>query len=300
MNNPNIGWLYYRDYYQKLKEELLAKGRDNLEDLELDLETKNERIFQQRLSADTSKLIDVKSCNCSFTAKTRYPGLMVGTGTQHSIQNAEELKLGFAFDHTTGLPYIPASSVKGLVRSFFPSRLKQAASKYEPGSPKEVALRKKAVMLEKLITQFLLPNAALADKLSTDGLKALELHIFEGINPQDGKPQSIYNRDIFFDAYPVGSFYKGKAEREEGRFLGAGAITPHGRDPLKNPIPIRFLKILPEVVFKFQFQLHSVNINGVNITELHKYMLFQQIITRFGVGAKTNVGYGKMVEGNNQ
>lgn len=31
-----------------------------------------------------------------------------------------ELKLGMQFDHTTGLPYIPGSTVKGVLRSFFP------------------------------------------------------------------------------------------------------------------------------------------------------------------------------------
>ncbi|MDP3829957.1 MAG: RAMP superfamily CRISPR-associated protein, partial [Ignavibacteriaceae bacterium] len=52
-----------------------------------------------------------------FELTTIYPGLLIGSGYNHEIGNQEnELKLGFFFDYTTGLPCIPGSSVKGVLR----------------------------------------------------------------------------------------------------------------------------------------------------------------------------------------
>ena len=52
----------------------------------------------------------------------------------------------------------------------------------------------------------------------------------------EGEGKSIYNRDVFFDAVIVESDKK-------KRILCSDSITPHGNNPLKNPVPITFLKI---------------------------------------------------------
>ena len=39
----------------------------------------------------------------------------------HETNNQGELKLGFFFDHTSGLPMLPGSSVKGAIRGAFPN-----------------------------------------------------------------------------------------------------------------------------------------------------------------------------------
>jgi CRISPR-associated protein Cmr6 len=102
--------------------------------------------------------------------------------------------------------------------------------------------------------------------------------IFEAVI--DGNPMSLYKRDIFHDAY----LSKGN---DVGLFLGKDYITPH-KDPLKNPIPIKFLKILPNVKITFQFELRDNLISAID-----KKNLFERILKDFGVGAKTNVGYGQ-------
>jgi CRISPR-associated protein Cmr6 len=89
--------------------------------------------------------------------------------------------------------------------------------------------------------------------------------------------------DIFFDAVII----KGNPQN---RFLGDDYITPH-KAATKDPIPLRFIKILPEVSFRFAFLLHDGS-----ITKEQKEALFKQIILDFGLGAKTNVGYGKFTE----
>lgn len=55
-----------------------------------------------------------------FDLKTLYPGLLVGIGNVHeSGEGDNEIRLGFSFDFVTGMPYIPGSTVKGVLRSVF-------------------------------------------------------------------------------------------------------------------------------------------------------------------------------------
>ena len=92
--------------------------------------------------------------------------------------------------------------------------------------------------------------------------------------------ESIFeNSDIFFDAVVF---------KVKDKLLGDDYVTPH-KDELKNPIPIRFLKVLPEVTFEFYFRLDD----GDSVTKEDKANLFKEILLDLGVGAKTNIGYGK-------
>ncbi len=112
---------------------------------------------------------------------------------------------------------------------------------------------------------------ALLDDENVD-VKALEEEIFD-------------NADIFYDAHII------KADAY-GRILGDDYITPHS-DPLKDPIPLRFIKVLPEVSFLFQFELSSEG----SLSKNEKKSLFRKILEDLGLGAKTNVGYGKLTTG---
>jgi CRISPR-associated protein Cmr6 len=292
---PNLGWLFYKDYYSHLESSFRKEPGKKPKDLPLDLKNKNDVIIGQTLGGYSSAELRSDLTNSSFPATIKYPGLMVGLGAQHSIGHEEEVKLGFTFDHTTGLPYLPASSVKGLLRSYFPSRLRAAASDTKRPESERKALKKKADRLLVLMNRFLFPKSDLSCELSEADLEKLERHIFEGVLPEDGQThESVYLRDIFFDAFPVSTEYKGSGSKDNGRFIGFGAITPHGANPLKNPIPLRFLKVLPGVVFQFQFRLFDSQVGNVKVSTFHKFQLFQQIITHFGIGAKTNVGYGRV------
>jgi CRISPR-associated protein Cmr6 len=99
-------------------------------------------------------------------------------------------------------------------------------------------------------------------------VKALEAEIFE-------------HADIFFDATII------KADIN-GRVLGDDYLTPHS-DLLKDPVPLRLIKVLPDVTFLFQFELQP----GI-LSKPQKERLFRTILTDLGLGAKTNVGYGKL------
>ena len=119
----------------------------------------------------------------------------------------------------------------------------------------------------------------IADNQSLD-VKKLEIEIFG----QDGKSNEVVaGKDIFFDAVII----KGN---KNNKILADDYITPH-KEAIKNPIPLRFIKVIPEVTFEFSFDLKD----GLLSIEKKK-KLFSQIILDFGLGAKTNVGYGKFQE----
>ena len=107
----------------------------------------------------------------------------------------------------------------------------------------------------------------------------------------EGEGKSIYNRDIFFDAAIIQADSK-------GRILCSDSITPHGDNPLKNPIPITFLKIAPGCKLEFRFKLVDTVIvkegKTLTLTAAQKLDIFKEILTTVGIGAKTNVGYGQL------
>lgn len=240
-NQPNIGFLFYKDYYDSyFWDKIFFCNID--EDKEKYFQNKNDNILKQNLLFPTEPV-----GKDFFTLKTIYPGLLLGTGYMHEVGNDDEFKIGFYFDYTTGTPYIPGSSVKGLLRSAF-----KASESY----------------IREIIN-----NNSLFSNINEICISDLENEIFEG-------NKSIYDRDIFFDAVPI------KSDNIGGCFLGEDFITPH-KDPLKDPTPIKFLKVLPNVVFRFEFNLKD----GL-LSATQKLALFKQIILDLGIGAKTNVGYG--------
>jgi CRISPR-associated protein Cmr6 len=105
----------------------------------------------------------------------------------------------------------------------------------------------------------------------------------------EGEGKSIYHRDIFFDAVIVEACKNGN-----GPILCSDSITPHGANPLKNPVPITFLKIAPGCKLEFRFKLVDTEIAGKKLSANDKLKIFKEILRTVGVGAKTNVGYGQL------
>ena len=213
------------------------------------------------------KLLEVNAkdepmnANNSFKLKTYYPGLLIGSGYIHGLSNDFDAKLGFYFDHTTGLPLIQGSSIKGMLRSCFGLSVnKNELDKYT--TQKETLIRE------------------LMDKKELD-VSALAKEIFEGIDPITLEQKSIYERDIFYEARVIES---------SDKLLKDDYITPHGKNPLLNPTPIRFIKVAPNVTFEFNFDLKDSTL----ATAKEKEKLFITLLEDFGIGAKTNVGYGQL------
>jgi len=318
MNTPNIGWLYFKDYlrqginsailFQNAPEERNEKERK--EYFEKHFAQKNKVILVQEFSPDISTALNSELAKSCISLKTNYPGLTLGTGYTHEINETGEFKLGFFFDHTTGYPCIPGSTVKGCLRSMFPKKEGDDADELSNASEKYNYLASVIRELSNLKEGFIAENELGEEYDQKEHPKRvsfidqLELEIFEGKIPAikengtiENQPISIYERDIFFDAYLVSTDHPAiNRSNYQNRkpFIGDDYITPHVNrkkpemSPFTNPIPLMFMKILPEVIIQFQFDVK----NGL-LTKEQKEELFRRLLLDFGIGAKTNVGYGQ-------
>lgn len=216
-----------------------------------------------------------KAVSATFSLETTYPGLILGTGYKHETNSLDEITIGFYFDYVTGLPIIPGSSVKGVLRSFFPcSGLLSDRAKPELQATKYAYLRK------------CLEHVGAPPPEGEGWIDKIEADIFAG------------QRDVFFEA----TLTKTDAE---GKILGPDFITPHGDNPLRNPIPLRMVKVLPKVTFSFAFKLTDTVLNEkqegeaktvYTLTAAQKERLFRILLLVGGVGAKNNVGYGNLTD----
>lgn len=329
MSSYNLGLAFYRKYYEDwdfTKDEAKkglqdveyprdkndVKGREKMEQTYFAFKSKP--LKEQTIPASSLYGYSDKHVNESIQLTTTYPGLLLGSGYAHGIGKQGEHKIGFYFDHTTGLPVIPGSSIKGALRSVFPLRYSEKAKETEKKSKpkeaeeyKEEADNRRQYLLDLIKNRLKLP----AGEVNGDWIDRLEREIFDGIydfNKEKPKYMPTTFRDIFHDAILSGP--------ENTTFLGDDFITPHKNttkdkipDALKNPNPIQFLKVLPGKSFTFQFRLtDSYFFLNTHTQELekkkrllsaeHRRLLFQAILEDIGIGAKTNVGYGQLVDPN--
>ena len=179
-----------------------------------------------------------------FALYTTYPGLLMGEGNPHKISISGAIKSGFSFDYVNGLPFLPGSSLKGILRSYFPS------------------------MLTRMSVDEKENHISFLKYLVGDTIKDInkwEDSIFE-------------NGDIFLGAYP---------ERREA-MMEMDYITSH-KERFKNPIPVNIIKVKPNVKFVFSFVL-----KGTEEEVECKKKLFKELLLIGGIGAKTNVGFGRL------
>lgn len=276
----NAGLLFYKEYFKDYE----VKNNE----IKFGLNPKN--LFALKLDAH-NKLYESED---NFELTTIYPGLLIGSGYNHEIGDQEnELKLGFFFDHTTGLPCVPGSSVKGVLRNAceknggeYVKSIIEELAKGERKPNEQIVEEETAKLTSDQIDGYF-------DKVkntNSDKYSVFVMKVFVGKKDKENY-FAQKERDIFFDAFPVNSF------NEEEKFLANDFITPHKHptnhklDPFTNPNPIQFLKVLPRVTFKFNFRL-----TDTCIKKEVKLELFRQILLDLGIGAKTNVGYGQFIE----
>lgn len=254
----NLHYEFWVDYYNKL---LIKK--DDAKRLSEQLvghkwERGNQPIPQQEQSL----------CFC-----VGYPGLLVGLGYTHEVKDQKgQISNGFSLDFVTGLPYIPGSEVKGILRSAF--------------------LQNRDYALE------VLNGVSGGTQLTLDQLAELEQICFGTRHPNDHsgalKDGTSCGKDVFLDAWPIET-------DKNGRLLGLDNITPHRvkekedpeNDGLTEPTPITLLKVMPDVVFQFRFVLKdTVLSDGTVVSAKQKLDFYQALLSDLGAGAKTNVGFG--------
>ena len=236
--SKNMHYVFHREYFDGL--ELLRENGAPTRTVE----ERNQAVFsfafpKADLFAGLRELPNFRS----FELVTTYPGLLVGTGNPHDAKLEAAIKLGFSFDYVTGLPYLPGSSLKGMLRSRFPGKYGG-----EDKTDREILI------------------GAYLGRDDIDA-EALETEIFTG-------------NDTFLGAFPT--------DWPDG-MLSMEYITPH--KDFQDPVPISLLKIKPNVCFEFGFLLS----NGM-VSATEKCGLFRELVMESGIGAKTNVGYGRLVK----
>lgn len=278
-NIGNNSWLYQKVYYKgfdwdRKENENYAPG-----------------FFAERLNWLKSAglvVLNNKVAESIIKLKTIYPGLATGVGVTHESKSKGELKLGFEFDYTSGMPVIRGHGLKGALRAAFPqAHNKDVGFKAEKAYQIYCWLNNISEFTKEGLDEFM------RSKKLYDEILAYENEIFNGtIN---GKLVSSYKQDVFFDSFiSKASTHPKTAEQ----CLGTDSITPHIKrglsyeaSMLKNPVPIPFLKILPGIEIEFRFKLNN---NGL-LSKEQKIQLFTRILLDSGIGAKTNVGYGQLV-----
>ena len=301
--NTNLGWWFYRGYYKGGLDwgSLKSKEDDNNKAY---FKKVNDVLTKAKLPVNAPKV----QGNYTPQYPTAYPGMVMGVGYQHETGATGEAKIGFYFDYTTGLPCLAGSSVKGIIRSAFPQFKALEDNCLIPDSlnkNKQKNNQNSNIKIAQARAKYIahvLGWVEMADEVMFNSVYQLELAIFAGVDLKKTTPtafeyNSIYKRDIFHDAFPV--------EAGNGILLGEDYITPHvggaeteaeiEQKSLKEPTPIMFFKIMPNVSFRFDFKLseQDIVIGDKTVSAKDRQYLYSQIITDFGVGAKTNVGYGQ-------
>lgn len=242
----------------------------------------NEQV-ESAISVNTDVLEVLISADYSVVnMRVQAPGLLIGSGLAHGLPGSEEdVKTGLQFDYTSGLPVIPGSSVKGVIRNAFPT------IKEDKGQPNE-ADDEKLNYIRSLIADIPeFSSLVLEDKLKDNDILELGNQMFN-------------HGDIFADALLVGSGTRMKQHGPVKQVLAEDYITPHTGGPLAQPVPIKIVKVAPGVTFAFCFKFSETKIGAKVVSASMKKALCTAILQDLGVGAKTNVGYGVLKEVNNQ
>ena len=234
---------------------------------------------ESAISVNTDVLEVLRSADYSVVnMRVQAPGLLIGSGLAHGLPGSEEdVKTGLQFDYTSGLPVIPGSSVKGVIRSAFPTIKEDKEQSNEADAEKLNYIKS------------LIANIPEFSALGLEDKDILELG-----------NQMFNHGDIFADALLVGYGTRMKQHGPVKQVLTEDYITPHTGGPLAQPVPIKIVKVAPGVTFAFCFKFNETKIGAKVVSASMKKALCAAILQDLGVGAKTNVGYGVLKEVKNQ
>lgn len=253
------------------------------------------------ISVNTDVLEVLRSADYSVVnMRVQAPGLLIGSGLAHGLPGSEEdVKTGLQFDYTSGLPVIPGSSVKGVIRSAFPT-IKEDKKQPEEGAEKQIEdSAGKSNSCEKKL------SVADVGKLNYIRSLIADIPEFSALGLEDNDILELGNQmfnhgDIFADALLVGYGTRMKQQSPVNQVLAEDYITPHTGGPLAQPIPIKIVKVAPGVTFAFCYKFNVTKIGSKEVTAKMKESLCTAILQDLGIGAKTNVGYGVLKKIDNQ
>ena len=203
-----------------------------------------------------------------------------GLGNEHPLEN------GFAFLNPYGLPYLPGSGVKGVLR--------QAARELASGDWGEAhgwSEEKTSVLL---VGKERIPLSALDALFGLESANGETQHVRGALTFWDVIPQ-IKGDSLAVDIMTPhqSHYYQQKSDRKTG-----DSTSPHDSG---QPNPISFLTVPPGSGFTFHVQCDLAHLNR-SAPELAADSKWKTLLTAafehafqwLGFGAKTAVGYGAM------
>lgn len=234
---------YYESFYNGLKHNITLK---NL----LDAKQRSQKQFCEIYEKAGYKIIN-------YQAELKSP-LITGIGQTHPNE------VGMVFDHTMGIPYIPASSVKGIVR--FAHMMELIKSE----NLKQFLNKEKDGIIESI------PETKIPA-------------IFGGDADEEKETKKLKGKVIFLDAYPnkVPDLHVDIMNPHYGDYYSDESGKTPPADYLA-PTPIKFLTVKPETKFIFR----AIVPKDSDLLQTVK-TAFENALKDEGVGAKTAVGYGR-------
>jgi len=207
-------------------------------------------------------------------AKSTAP-FATGLGNEHPLEN------GFAFLWPYGLPYLPGSGVKGVLR-----RAAQELAQGLWGDTRGWSEEKR-------------PVETPSDAIKAKKIPPLSMiDVFFGYEPGKGESKHVRGCLTFWDVHP----------QLHGDSLRVEIMTPHqkhyyqdGQAPHDSgqPTPIKFLSIPPQSQFTFHVVCDTRRLEALAPDLLDQWQdllraAFEHAFEWLGFGAKTAVGYGVM------
>lgn len=239
MNDKNIP-AFYRETYNQIK-----KDNRLLSNL-LEQKHNHQEQFCRQHEKNGSTVLKVK-------AELQSP-LITGIGKTHPNE------VGMTFDHTLGIPYLPATGIKGLVR------LAHILSLIQDSDKAQILIH--GDLLDDTHPESLIPDLFGGDRKGEEG-KSRGNVIF-----MDAYPEKIPELHVDIMNPHYGDYYSDEA----------GQTPP--ADYL-DPVPVQFLTVQKGTVFVFRAIVPENETWKETIAKAFHTALEEQ-----GFGAKTAVGYG--------
>lgn len=230
--------------------------------------------------------------------------LAIGLGSASVFENSLSLH------HVYGIPYIPASSVKGIIRSWL---IQEYFSYDSDGNEYDELGEGRALRdSEEFCLIFGTPSEFDIREETVNGKKRVKPEKSR-IKNKDGTPTAHIGNVVFFDAFPLDKpkVYVDIMNPHYPEYYKEGSSKPPA--DWQNPVPIFFLTI-KDTSFQFLFgirkgctdveyeKLSNISFPHPSNPEMNKEgsaenvlkELLEEALTFNGAGAKTATGYGRM------
>ena len=224
----------------------------------------SKRLLEEKLNlqADFIESKKKRYTVLEFSINLKTP-LVLGMGESHPSEN------GMTLDHTLGIPYIPASSIKGVLRFHFTVNL--------------IHELERAGILE----EFTVTCRDGGDCL--DEPKTAIPGIFGGnVSDENGRLQENAGNIIVLDAYSltIPVLQVDIMNNHHTKYYNSSDRIPPS--DTEEPNPVQFISIKPGVEFRFYILLDKkIEHHSLALIDACKEMFMS------GIGAKTAVGYGR-------